>query len=422
MKRVQFFLLFCLILAGCSANKTHTVSFWNENTLISSQSISISEDPTGFIPDVPSGFQFTGWEEAFAPDRTNYHTKFVPLLNQHVPYLFPDEDGFLRPDEILTGSMLKNALLSLADPAASQLLNDFDTKAEQLTAAEAEEIISDFFPKKSIAFPTPLTRSAFAVEMNALLERQGEYIAPLGMGFPDLSPNSPLYGELVEASVAHDPGPTPINDVHLDTGWSEGWHLLEGKLYFADEFGCLAVNTIRNGFQFDNSGCYTSGNSELDTYVTTLLQSFQDDNADASRMELLRIAFDYCRDHFKYLNREAYPVGATGWEIQDAITMLSTGVGNCYKFSSAFWALARGLGFEATAVAGTINVHPHAWVIIHSDGLYFYCDPELEMAHRAEGKYDWDLFMRDRATMKTWDYGEPEGLIVDTPPSNLPQE
>lgn len=416
VKKYIILLLLLLCLSGCSSPKNRTVSFWDGEKLLAQQTVSETELPAPFTPDAPSGLQFVGWEEEMDSQRTDYHVQFAPVLNQHVPYLFSDELGFLRPQEPMNGDMLKAALFALAAPEAKQFFPNLPAGTAPLKGEAISEILANFFPNQSIVLPDSVTRAAFAEEMNTLLNRRFEVIQPLSPGFPDLSPEHPSYAELVEAAVAHEEGFIRTKDVLLDTGWSKGWHVIEGKLYYTDEYCCLIINQAKDGFQFDENGCYTSGNPELDGYVTELLAGFQEENPEADRMELLKMAYEHCRDAFMYLNREAYPVGETGWEIQDAITMLSTGKGNCYKYSAAFWALARGLGYDATAVAGMINVHPHAWVIIHEKDAYYYCDPELEMTRRAEHQYDWNLFMQERSTMKNWEYGEPEGLIPEEAP------
>ena len=74
-----------------------------------------------------------------------------------------------------------------------------------------------------------------------------------------------------------------------------------------------------------------------------------------TREEMRRAAFNYVRDSFEYLRRNYYAVGETGWEVEEATTMFSTGRGNCYNYAAAFWALARGLGYDATAVSGTMG-------------------------------------------------------------------
>lgn len=108
------------------------------------------------------------------------------------------------------------------------------------------------------------------------------------------------------------------------------------------------------------------------------------------------------RDSFTYLRRNYYESGETGWETAEALTMLSTGRGNCYNYAAAFWALARGLGYDAEAVSGTISRRgqPHGWVMI--DGLYY--DLETEMAYRRDGVYDRHMFAMDEVRASQWSY------------------
>ena len=63
---------------------------------------------------------------------------------------------------------------------------------------------------------------------------------------------------------------------------------------------------------------------------------------------------------------------AAGWK--------QTGKGNCYNFSGAFWALARGVGFDAVCYSGLVGRgrDPHSWVEIEFDGVPYIFDTEIE--------------------------------------------
>ena len=88
--------------------------------------------------------------------------------------------------------------------------------------------------------------------------------------------------------------------------------------------------------------------------------------------------------------------------------MLSTHRGNCYNYAAAFWALARGLGYDADAVAGTVgwNRSPHGWVIMDgAGGTRLVYDVELEMAYRYQrGLVDTDLYAMDPVAAYSWNY------------------
>ena len=113
------------------------------------------------------------------------------------------------------------------------------------------------------------------------------------------------------------------------------------------------------------------------------------------------------RDNFAYLRRNYYETGDEGWQLNEAVTMLSTRRGNCYNYAAAFWALARGLGFDAEAVAGTVgwNNSPHGWVIMYDGGTRVVYDVELEMAYHYErGRTDTDLYEMYPAAAYSWNY------------------
>ena len=68
------------------------------------------------------------------------------------------------------------------------------------------------------------------------------------------------------------------------------------------------------------------------------------------REEMLRAMYLHVRDDFTYLRRNYYQVSDIGWAMKEALTMYSTGRGNCYCYAAAFWTAARGLGYDATVV------------------------------------------------------------------------
>ena len=87
--------------------------------------------------------------------------------------------------------------------------------------------------------------------------------------------------------------------------------------------------------------------------------------------------------------------------------MFTTLRGNCYNYAASFWAVARGLGYEAYAISGTVTQtdQPHGWVEIDFDGKTYIFDCEWEMAYRVkQNRYDMDMFMIDRQSAKYWNY------------------
>lgn len=140
--------------------------------------------------------------------------------------------------------------------------------------------------------------------------------------------------------------------------------MIDSQLYYAGADGYFLKNAYSGSLFFDSAGRYTSGNAELDGYVLTALREATDDSM--TRDEMLRAMYLYVRDSFTYLRRHYYKTGDVGWATQEALTMYSTGRGNCYCYASAFWAAARALGFDAKIVSGTYGEEeaPHGWVEI----------------------------------------------------------
>ena len=90
----------------------------------------------------------------------------------------------------------------------------------------------------------------------------------------------------------------------------------------------------------------------------------------------------------------------------DAISMFECGQGSCYGYAACFWALARGLGYEAEAFSGAIggDMQSHAWVEIDFDGTVYIFDPETEAECIREGKTVRDMFMLHPDIALNWQY------------------
>ena len=184
-----------------------------------------------------------------------------------------------------------------------------------------------------------------------------------------------------------------------------GFVNIAGWLYYVNEDGEFVFDETVNGIAFGPDGRYSSGNLELDALVAEVLAPICAEYE--TRDEMLRAAYDYARDSFEYLRRNYYSVGETGWEVEEAYTMFSTGRGNCYNYAAAFWALARGLGYDAVAVSGTMgwDYEPHGWVtIVNAEGERLTYDCETEMAYRRDGEYGKDMFAMVWWFAAGWNY------------------
>lgn len=186
---------------------------------------------------------------------------------------------------------------------------------------------------------------------------------------------------------------------------AKGPVLIDSQLYYAGADGYFLKSTYSGSLFFDSAGRYTSGNAELDGYVLAALREATDDSM--TRDEMLRAMYLYVRDSFTYLRRHYYKTGDVGWATQEALTMYSTGRGNCYCYASAFWAAARALGFDAKIVSGTYGEEeaPHGWVEILRGGERYTYDVEIEMAVRRDRGAS-DLYEMDDSARRRHGYQE----------------
>lgn len=433
-------LVLCL-LAGCSSDPkqtepgvvdpsvNYTVRFWIGTENVKNETVSAGERPQSQIP-VPDGLTIAYWKDsagnAVDPSSTkltanaDYYAMVYPALTEHAPYLFADENGRLRPDEALNTLDFTEAMNALATDAARAYFPDMPKLSREMDGEELVSSLAFFFPRERVeaAFPDAgerVTRAAFAKGMNTLLGRgASETAAITGKAalFPDLGADTSLWSDLLEAAIEHAPseGGKAITDAFVSSVSTNGFFNIGGWLYYADADGNLARNTDVGELHFDENGRYTSGDAELDAIVAGILDGIIRDNPDLTGLDLLRKAFEYCRDSFMYLRKEAFPFGATGWETERAKEMFQKGLGNCYNYAASFWALSRGLGYEAVAISGTMlhDPQPHSWVEIPWEGEMRICDVEEEMYYRTEREdYSYDMFFLTYEEGTYWTYARP---------------
>lgn len=132
---------------------------------------------------------------------------------------------------------------------------------------------------------------------------------------------------------------------------------------------------------------YHTGDPELDEMLYAIVEEQTDESM--SDEEKLHTLFHYVVDSFGYLRRSYYGPGETGWEAEEAKTMLTAGKGNCYNFSATFGLLARCIGYDARIYSGTVYGQieegqtrppnrPHGWVEINIDGLDYIFDADMQ--------------------------------------------
>ena len=163
----------------------------------------------------------------------------------------------------------------------------------------------------------------------------------------------------------------------------EGFSVEDGKLVYILEDGSKAKNKTIGSFRFGKDAFYTSGNKDLDAFVTSVVEDYTDDSM--TQQDRLAAMYNYMLTECSYRMGNIYETGEEGWEIDEALKMIELGNrGNCYSFAALFRELARAVGYPAEAYSGTVKGSeyehektPHGWVEIEIDGEVFLFDPEM---------------------------------------------
>lgn len=422
MKKAVVILSLCLVLllGLCVYLELHydtpaeagscAVQFQVLEEVVATQTLSPGQTPqvlTGTFP----GLRFAGWRDPggnpvdpFTTPVTadiTYTAVVYPMLTGHNPYLFADADGRLRPDDVLTADELAGALLALASPGAERYFPELPAGTEPVSPQTLQTILSCFFEEPiPLGDASTLTRSDFAAIMHPLLGRSGEetFAQPESGLIPtDVTADRPDAAILLEASVPHTPAESGIRwqDLLFPAPQGQGFVNQDGWLYYITEDGQPLRDDYVGELYFGADGRYSCGDPVLDHSVALLLSVLISQDPDASPMERLHMAYDYCLLAFRHRDSHSTPpeMGATGWEIAHAKAIFETGQGNSYGFTAAFWALARGLGFEAQAVSGALaDGQSHSWCFITIDGTQYLFDPHLQYQRTQQGAYDGELF------------------------------
>lgn len=406
---------YAAILAGCAAVSALCVAaamgVFTRYTIVldlGSEQVELRPVP-GETPDVSGyeavedGLRFICWTDESGSEAepelpasrdARYTARTGPELagGDMQPWLSCDENGFALPDSPISGAeAMAGAEAVFAGDFSAQELAGLAEVSEAELASTLEEA---FRPGEldHLDGTEPLSRREAARIICGLAGAQ----APerVSGGAPDLEPSSEGAAELL---LCLEPGSF--------REYEDGFVNVDGWLYFVRDGSFVRSETV-NGLYLGADGRYSSGSKELDELVARTLDEIC--AGGGSRDELLREAYLYVRDSFDYLRRNYYEVGADGWQTDEALTMLTTRRGNCYCYAAAFCALARGLGYDATAVAGTVGYarSPHGWVIMYdSEGTRIVYDVELEMAYIYDrGIENADFYALEPLRAYRWSY------------------
>ena len=408
-----------------------TVSYYAEGTLLTTETVPKDAVP-GNAPEYYGERSIIDWQDRNGAVRrisrlpicedAAYYAVFGAALLRQGGYLAAREDGLFHPLESFTrGDAVRAVYAMLEDkPEGELFLRDVTTRASSYKSACAlisagyisTEANGCFYPDRAItkdeltallshifapaavereaaAFGDTFLRFEAAELINALLMPEGAHESAV---FADVSPERPYYDAVMLAGSGGEALPEP------------GFVLREGRLYYARDDGRFLCDGMVGTLYFDASGRYTSGDEALDGFVSEALRSHTEESM--TRMEKLRAVYEYVRDRFLYMKRNTYSPGETGWEVSEALTMFRSGKGNCYNFTGAFWALARGLGYDAVCRSGRIGAaqDPHSWVEIAEDGEVYIYDPETEMSCRLVNDTVTSLYRLPRGESEKWNY------------------
>ena len=341
------------------------------------------------------------------------------------------EDGSFRPEDTITRAEFVTILTrfphddigteqSFADvPAAHWAYSAVQTALAQGWVS-ADDADSTFRPDEAI------TRAEVVTILNRVLGRSADAaMAASGEGIrvmPDVPDTHWAYLDMLEATTDHEYD--KANGVESwtsydkeTTGLAEGWHNINGLLFHVNADSQFDRNTTVDGLELDRNGRYTTGSEELDSLLADAVAGVVTD--DMTQMEKLRAVYDYAKETFGYLGIGEVDTSKDGWEIEQAINMLKNKRGNCYSWSSVFTYLARQVGFDAQAIAGT-GVSPkgsesvHAWTEITIDGVAYTFDPQIESVYAARYGENYDLFMKQYGEAE-WGYVKSEQTEPEQP-------
>ena len=264
-----------------------------------------------------------------------------------------------------------------------------------------------------------ITRAEAVTILNRVLGRQGDAVmAATGEGIrvmPDVPDTHWAYLAMLEATTDHEYEITDGIESWTSydketTTLAEGWHNIGGLLFHVNADRQFDRNTTVDGLELDRNGRYTTGSEQLDKLLTSAVAGVVNDKM--TQLEKLRAVYDYAKKTFGYLGIGTVDTSKDGWQIEQAINMLTNKRGNCYSWSSVFTYLARQVGFDAKAVVGT-GVSPkgsesvHAWTEITIDGVAYTFDPQIESVYASRYGEHYDLFMKQYGEAE-WGYKKAE--------------
>ena len=400
------------------------------------------------IKDGPEidGYTFIGWRdeqgniekrsEVYVNEDTYFSAVYSVGLDtdDHMVYLSND-NGLFRPADpitrkeavmmfyklINTGTVGKGRFTDVSETdecySACASLKDLGVihgkyfhPDDYMSRAEFAQMLSCFCPgyaeyMDDTESEEEILRSEVTVIMSKVLNRPGDSKNNTSMvgTFLDGSPKSDYFWAVADATIEHehkfDGGKEVWTSAKALKEYEPGYFFVNGALHYIDENGSPLLDGEVDGLKFNSRGEETSGDEELDRYVQKIIADVCD-SEDMAQSDMLKAVFKFVSDpdNYNYLTRNIYEMGDDSWVASEAKTMIKTKKGNCYNFAAVFCELARGVGYDAKAVSGTmgIDLRPHAWVEIEKNGEMMLYDPEYQYVHPELNCYQRDSSYKEK--------------------------
>ena len=346
--------------------------------------VRLGEEHTLLVPEEIEGYTFLRWrdEQGNTEKRDSitvredvwYAADYAIALEtkEHPVYLFPDENGYYRPqDPMLRSDAVTMLHILLGKPSGSGSFLDVAKKApyakaaaalrelgvisgsrlhpdEAITRGELLEMLATLYPaaKEGYVFADLepgqpfydacctaaeqgwiesgkkvkanadeiLTRAETAGIINRITgraERPGARILQVGCPV-DLYPSEEGYWDMIEACIPHEFSMILGKEIWTDSKplpvHEPGFFFSGVRLHCIAEDGNPVVNTSLDGLLFNSNGEITSGDAELDQKLWEILEKTIDPDI-MTREEMLRAVYDHVVANYNYIYGRMYAFG-----------------------------------------------------------------------------------------------------------------
>lgn len=151
-----------------------------------------------------------------------------------------------------------------------------------------------------------------------------------------------------------------------------GWRKIKGSYYYFSKNkakkGYMVKNKTMDGVKLNADGkAVLTSRSQRKLKIMVRCSEIMDTltNADQTKAQKLKIAFDYAKNHYRAVNIHGFR-GSGDWDMYYAEYMLNNGRGDCYCYGAVFAYLANAAGYHSATV---VSSGGHGWAEIN--GLFY---------------------------------------------------